>query len=42
MSRYWPVIQKIVQWMISTTTQIGVPYKLETTYDILQFDVKYL
>ncbi len=38
---YWPTVQKIAAWHISTTDKLGVPYKLETTYDQLQFPQKY-
>ena len=34
---YWPVIQKAVSWINSTALEFGVPYKLETTYDVLGF-----
>ena len=35
---YWPTVQKIVDWIISTTSTIGVPYQLQTTYDQLRFN----
>lgn len=34
---YWPVAKKGIQWQLSTATQFGLPYKLQTTYDILGF-----
>ena len=34
---YYPVIQKIIEWQLSVSSQFGVPVKLETTYDVLNF-----
>ena len=34
---YWPTIKKAVEWHISTCEQFDVPYKLQTTYDVLHF-----
>jgi non-lysosomal glucosylceramidase len=34
---YWPTIQRIVRWHVQQTAKLGVPYKLETTYDQLDF-----
>lgn len=34
---YWPTVKGIVQWHIAQTEKLGVPYKLETTYDQLGF-----
>ena len=34
---YWPTCVRILQWAVSTTAKLGVPYKLQTTYDQLNF-----
>ncbi len=34
---YWPTIKKAAEWHISTCEQFDVPYKLQTTYDLLRF-----
>ena len=34
---YYPTVKRAAQWQIKASAAIGLPYKLETTYDILKF-----
>ena len=32
-----PTVQRAAQWQLSVSEKIGLPFRLETTYDILKF-----
>jgi len=34
---YYPTVKRVVAWQLAAAKTYGVPYKLETTYDILEF-----
>ena len=38
---YYPTVRRAALWQMNVSSEFGVPLKLETTYDILQFPKKY-
>ena len=34
---YWPTVKRAAEWQMDVSAAFGVPYKLQTTYDILGF-----